>query len=243
MSIKLSIKYPNGGPVHTVEAPLSRNASTRPGVTGEAVHQMMMIHDYTVNTINNVFDSQLERPQDQYRERGYYEEDRRNYGHLRYEHRARIVQYPPQGYEINRRHRDSRSRSPVRSDSHHRHAFDHVDWPTMQGIVRRVHDSCYVQRAVGHEHLTHPDDLMVGVGPVRKVTHKFIIKKFTPLRRVLNAYTGWEHKDPKFWELQWQGRRLGWGEGDTADKVKYLALLTSHSVGLIGLRDLLLTSF
>lgn len=223
MSIRVIIQHPNGGPVYTV--------------THEVTPQIVQ---HTARAID-LLGYQLEQSRAQHRERGYYNEDRQHYDYPHYEHHDAIVRGPPdynphQGEEVNRRHRDSRSRSPARNDNdaHDRHAFDRVDWPALQRGARRVLDSCYVQHAIGNEQLAHPDDLMVAVGPAGNATHKFIIKRYTPLRRIVNAYTGLTGQDPKFFGLQWQGRRVGWGEDDTADKVKYLAQLASHSINVQG---------
>jgi hypothetical protein len=100
--------------------------------------------------------------------------------------------------------RDDRSRSPARDDNQ-----------------LRVHrDNAFPPRAM--EQPSDPDSLTIGVGRPGRVEYHFTIKKNAPLRRLVNMYTGFEHRDVKLFELHWQGECIGVGDDDTAEKVRYL---------------------
>jgi hypothetical protein len=100
--------------------------------------------------------------------------------------------------------RDDGSRSPARNDNQ-----------------LRVHrGNAFPPRAI--EQPSDPDSLVVGVGRPGRVEYHFTIKKNAPLRRLVNMYAGFKHRDVKLFELHWQGDCIGWGDDDTAEKVRYL---------------------
>jgi hypothetical protein len=105
--------------------------------------------------------------------------------------------------------RDDHSRSPARDDYQLRVHRDHASPP----------------RAM--EQLSDPDSLIIGVGRPGRVEYHFTIKKNAPLRRLVNMYAGFEHRDVKLFELHWQGDCIGWGDNDTARKVTYLGRVLS----------------
>jgi hypothetical protein len=100
--------------------------------------------------------------------------------------------------------RDDRSRSPAREDNQ-----------------LRVHrGNTFPPRAM--EQSSGPDSLTIEVGRPGRVEYHFTIKKNAPLRRLVNMYAGFEHRDVKLFELHWQGDCIGWGDDDTAEKWRYL---------------------
>jgi hypothetical protein len=100
--------------------------------------------------------------------------------------------------------RDDGSPSPARDDYKLRVHRDHASPPKAM------------------EQPIDPDSLIIGVGRPGRVEYHFTIKKHAPLRRLVNMYAGFEHRDVKLFELHWQGECIGWGDDDTAEKVTYL---------------------
>jgi len=98
---------------------------------------------------------------------------------------------------------------------------------------RRLLASCFVERAgarTTNAGLGDPDALVVAVvqaggatGPSRGRVYRYIVRNYTPLRRVLNAYAGQRKRDVQTLKLMWQGERVGWD--DTAEKVSILFVL------------------
>ena len=230
MSVTITINDPRGGHIYTIETPLDSVASTKQDVTYQETQQM--ISEYAARTVNTILGAGPRRmgripddddDDDDDDDGDYYNDDRGFHDDQRYERHLRNTRrspdyndyQPPQAEQ--RRHRDERSRSPVRNESLRRYPRNRSP-PPKRNATRRELDSRFVQRATGYE-LTDADTIMVGVGPAGTVEHKFIIKTYTPLRRLVNAYCGLSHMDVKFFELQWQGHRLGWGDEDTAEKV------------------------
>lgn len=218
MSVTITIKNPHGGHVYTIETPLESVASTKQDVSYEETQQM--ISEYAARTINSIVGGHERNFR---REYDFYGNDHENYNDQRYERHNRNTRRSPDysDYREERRHRDDRSRSPVRNGSPQRYLRNRSSPLRDYATHRRELDSRYVHLATGYEQLTDPESLMVGVGPGGTVDYKFIIKKYTPLRRLVNAYAGLSHVNVNFFELQWQGNRIGWGEEDTAEKVKY----------------------
>ena len=228
MSVTITINDPRGGHIYTIETPLESVASTKQDVNYEETQQM--ISEYAARAVNSIVGA---RPHKADRDHDYYDNDRDFYNTQCHERHDRNVRRSPdygdyQSSCVERRHRDNRSRSPARNDSLRRY-LRHRSWSPKGDFTHcRELDSRFVQCATGFEQLTDPESLMVGVGPPGTVEYRFIIKKYTPLRRLVNAYSGLSHIDVKFFELQWRGHRLGWGDGDTAEKVLTYSAIKSR---------------
>jgi hypothetical protein len=219
MSVTITINDPRGGHIYTIQAPLESVASTKQDVTYEETQQM--ISEYAARTVNSIVGG---HPRKTLRDVDDYEDDRDFYDNQRRERHARNIRRSPDYSDYDspppeRPHRGDRSRFPARNESLRCYLRDRSPPPRHDATHRRELDSRFVQCATGYEQLTDPESLMVGVGPAGTVEYKFIIKKYTPLRRLVNAYYGLSHIDVKFFELQWQSHRVGWGDGDTAEEV------------------------
>jgi hypothetical protein len=103
--------------------------------------------------------------------------------------------------------RDDRSRSPVRDDNQ----------------LRVHHDNAFPPRAM--EQPSDPDSLVIGVGRPGRVEYHFTIKKNAPLRRLVNMYAGFEHRDVKLFELHWQGECIGVGNDPVVFRRMVLIIL------------------
>ena len=235
MSVTITINDPRGGHTYTIETPLESVASTKQDVTYQETQQM--ISEYAARAITSVVGPYPRKVSSGRGDYGYdiydYDDDRDYYDDQRYERHVRTLRGSPtySDYELpqaERRHRDDRSRSPPRNESLRRYLQERSTPPRRKAASRRELDSRFVQCATGYEELTDPESLMVGVGPPGTVEYKFIIKNYTPLRRLVNAYSGLSHIDVKFFELQWQGRTVGWGDQDTAKKVRSTQWLLVH---------------
>lgn len=110
---------------------------------------------------------------------------------------------------------------------------------TVEIIDRRLLDSCYVQRATGKEALQDPESLVIGVHQPGRVFW-YICKKYTPLRRVLNAYAAEREKDVKLFQLTWEGDMVSYHA--TAEDVSSccgsvnLGTVTDEASSSLGLR-------
>ncbi|KAK6433194.1 hypothetical protein LTR95_010629 [Oleoguttula sp. CCFEE 5521] len=76
---------------------------------------------------------------------------------------------------------------------------------------RRLLESCVVERAEDHTTFAPgPDSLIVGLRALgARQLWRFIIRDFTPLRRVLNAYAGQRGKNLANMRLLWKGQVVG----------------------------------
>jgi hypothetical protein len=103
-------------------------------------------------------------------------------------------------------------------------------------IDSRLLASCYVERADSCTLLSRSDMLVVAVRQTA-ASEKFWykIRSFTPLRRVLNAYTAEIGRDgEKFW-LESKGRAIGYD--DTAEDVSAFTC-SGHAVSVIDAKSL-----
>jgi hypothetical protein len=187
----------------------SHHPPTHPGASYQQTQRILS--KYAARTISSVT---RQEPHNNYRERNYFYSD----GHD--EHDV---------WRYERHHHYNCSRSPARDDDRHRLLVERAAPPRANATSRRVLDSCYVQCAFGDEQLDNSEFLMVEVGSPCTVEYNSIINMYTPLHRLVNAYTGLERMDLDFFRLEWQGDLVGWGDDDTAEKVLYpsLSLLQS----------------
>nr|OQO19019.1 hypothetical protein B0A51_15248 [Rachicladosporium sp. CCFEE 5018] len=77
---------------------------------------------------------------------------------------------------------------------------------------RRLLESCVVERADDNTTFASgPDSLIVGLRALgARQLWRFIIRDFTPLRRVLNAYAGQRGKNLANMRLLWKGQVVGY---------------------------------
>ncbi|OQO07593.1 hypothetical protein B0A48_07290 [Cryoendolithus antarcticus] len=99
---------------------------------------------------------------------------------------------------------------------------------TVEFLDDRALESCVVERAGATARAADAGSLIVGVRAIGgKHVWRYIIKDFTPLRRVLNAYAGQKKKDVGCMRLLWKGQVVGF-----SDTAKQLGIYDGCELGV-----------